>query len=224
MMDATRPNEDAKDWHEEAFDLTRGIAAYHASPLIKGIARVIAKHPEAAIGNAFNHKQVACKVWARDRLFDVAGGRHDRVVIVGGWYGTLAGMLLEDPRFSIGAIESIDIDPAVGEVALTLNAHEPDRFAARTQDMYAVDYAGLGADLVINTSCEHIADLRGWLRLVPAGTRMLLQSNDYFAEPTHVSSVPSVEEFAAVAGLATVEFTGSLPQKKYTRFMLIGRV
>ena len=48
----------------------------------------------------------------------------------------------------------------------------------------------LGADLIINTSCEHIADLRGWLALLPRGARVMLQSNDYFSEPTPAFGAP----------------------------------
>ena len=114
--------------------------------------------------------------------------------------------------------------PAVEAVANTLNRSAAQRFRAVTADMYALDYGGGAPDLVVNTSCEHIADVRGWLDLLPAGTRVLLQSNDYFAEPTHVNCVASLEEFQAMAGLADMRFAGALPQKKYTRFMLIGQV
>lgn len=225
MTDATRPDSVETDWRDRAFDLARGVAAYSGSPLLAGLARVIAKHPDADIGTAFNHKQVACKMWARDELFAAfGGGRFGRIAILGGWYGVLAAMLLEDRRFEVGGVESIDIDPAVAAVAAALNAAFGDRFRATTADMYGVDYAALGADLVVNTSCEHIADLRGWLGLLPAGTRVLLQSNDYFSEPTHVACVASAAAFERQAGLATVLFSGSLPQKKYTRFMLIGTV
>lgn len=212
------------DWYEHAFDLARGIAAYTRSPLIEGIGRVIAKHPDAHIANAFNHKQVACKVWARDTLFEVAGPSYGKIAILGGWYGILGAMLLEDQRFDVAAVDSFDIDPDVEAVARTLNAAFPDKFHAVTADMYAIDYAALKADLVINTSCEHIADLKAWLDRIPAGTRVLLQSNDYFSEPTHINCVASVEEFAKQAALKTVEFAGALPTKKYTRFMLIGTV
>lgn len=224
MTDATQHHEPSEDWREHAFDLARGIAAYSRSPLVAGLARVIAKHPDADVGNAFNHKQVACKMWARDSLYETAGGRFGEVWIVGGWYGVLAGMLLEDDRFSIGLVESSDIDPAVAAVASTLNRLHGDGFAAVTGDMYALDYGGRRPDLVVNTSCEHIADLNGWLSLLPEGTRVLLQSNDYFSEPTHIACVASLEAFRAQAGLSVVEFAGSLPQKRYTRFMLIGRV
>ncbi|RVC58039.1 class I SAM-dependent methyltransferase, partial [Mesorhizobium sp. M00.F.Ca.ET.038.03.1.1] len=61
-MDVTQPRNAGMDGHEQALDLTRGIAAYVNHPLVAGLARVIAKHPQADIANAFNHKQVACKM------------------------------------------------------------------------------------------------------------------------------------------------------------------
>lgn len=222
MNDANQTADE--DWREHAFDLTRGIAAYSGSELIASLARVIAKHPEADIATAFNHKQVACKMWARDELFDAYGAKFGRVWVLGGWYGVLAAMLFEDKRFDIGLIENIDIDPSVEAVAYTLNRVAGARFQAVTQDMYKLDYTASMPDLVVNTSCEHIADVRGWLNMLPKGTRVLLQSNDYFAEPTHINCVASLDEFRAMTQLADIRFAGALPQKKYTRFMLIGSV
>ena len=63
-----------------------------------------------------------------------------------------------------------------------------------------------------------------WLGLLPKGTNVLLQSNDYFSEPTHINCVESVEAFERLAGLAELRFSGTLPMKKYNRFMLIGAV
>ncbi|MDB5526797.1 MAG: SAM-dependent methyltransferase [Rhizobium sp.] len=212
------------DWHDSAFDVMRGVAAYTASPLMRGLTQVIARHPQADVAIAFNHKQVGCKMWARQSLFETVGGKFKRIVVLGGWYGVLAAMFFDDSRFEIQAIDSYDINPAVGAVAETLNGVWQGRFRALTADMYTLPYHTLEADLVINTSCEHIADLPAWLSLLPRGTRVLLQSNDYFSEPTHVNCVPSLEAFAEQARLGTVEFSGSLPMKKYTRFMLIGTV
>lgn len=224
MMDVTQPRNAGMDGHEQALDLTRGIAAYVKSPLVAGLARVIAKHPNADIGNAFNHKQVACKMWALDRLFESCGGRFGRIWVLGGWYGVLPAMLFNDARFDIAAVDSIDIDPEVAPVALTLNREAGDRFRALTADMYALDYAAERPDLTVNTSCEHIADLRAWLALLPRGSNVLLQSNDYFSEPTHVNCVASLAAFEAMAALREVRFSGELPTKNYTRFMLIGTV
>jgi SAM-dependent methyltransferase len=207
-----------------AYDLLRGIAVYTGSGLVGRLARVVAKHPEADIATAFNRKQVACKLWARDRLFDTFGGRYQRVLIVGGWYGVMAALLLEDRRFDLARVASVDIDPKVAAVARTLVGEGQGRFEARAGDMYGLDYGALGADLVINTSCEHIADFKGWLGLLPPDTRVLLQSNDYFSEPSHVSSMPSLAAFIAAAGLSDLRFSDQLPQQTYTRFMLIGTV
>ena len=224
MTDATQPVSPIPDWHEHAFDLIRGIAADTGSPLVADLARVVGEHPHSAIANAFNHRQVASKVWARDNLFESCGGRFRRIWILGGWYGVLAAMLFEDSRFDIDLVESIDVDPSVEAVARTMNRRSGERFRAWTGDMYELDYEGAGPDLVVNTSCEHIADVRGWLDMLPPGTRVLLQSNDYFSEPTHINSVPRLEDFAAQAQLSTVSFAGAMPTKKYTRFMLIGAV
>ena len=220
MPDATPPPDEV--WRDRAFDLVRGLAVYGGSALVAGIAQVIARYPEADIATAFNHKQVACKLWARDRLFGTLGGRYERVWIAGGWYGVLAGMLLEDSRFDIADIASIDIDPEVAEVARTL-IRDP-RFHPVTADMYTLDFASTPPDLVINTSCEHIADLQQWLALLAPATPVLLQSNNYFREPTHISCMESLDQFTAEAGLTQVLYAGELPQKNYTRFMLIGKV
>ena len=185
---------------------------------------VVGAHPSSAIANAFNHRQVASKVWARDKLFESCGGRFGAIWILGGWYGVLAAMLFDDGRFDIDLVESIDLDPSVEAVARTLNRRAGERFRARTGDMYRLDYAGARPDLVVNTSCEHIADVRGWLDMLPTGTRVLLQSNDYFSEPTHINCVPKLEDFAAQAQLSAVDFAGAMPTRKYTRFMLIGTV
>jgi hypothetical protein len=162
-------------------------------------------------------------MWAREELFKVCGGRFGTIWVLGGWYGVMAAMLFDDLRFEIDEIDSIDIDADVAKVAATLNEGE-SRFHASTRDMYVLDYVDAKPELIINTSCEHIADVRGWLRLLPKGTKVLLQSNDYFAEPTHISCVTSQETFEALAGLEDVWFSGTLAQKKYNRFMLIGAV
>jgi hypothetical protein len=207
------------------FDLLRGVAAYTERPLVAALAGTLARFPQARLDIAFNHKQVACKMWARDELHRALGGRFPSVWIVGGWYGVMAAMLFDDPRFEIGMVTSVDVDPNVGAVAAALNQAQAKagRFRAVTGDMYALDYTHGHPDLVVNTSCEHIGDLAGWLRRLPAGTPVLLQSNDYAAEPSHVSIVRSQGEFARKAGLSQVLFSGSLQMRRYTRFMLIGR-
>lgn len=216
----------AAECNERMFDLLRGVAAYTGSGLIAALAKTVARYPAAPLDNAFNHKQIACKLWARDALLDALGVRHERIWVLGGWCGVLPAILFDDPRFKIGEIVSFDLDEKASEIARALNAEavRDGRFKAVTADMYDLDYATRDAppSLVINTSCEHIADVRGWLDRLPAGLAVLLQSNDYASEPEHVSCVDGVEAFVAQTALRTIAFSGSLPMKKYTRFMLIG--
>jgi len=216
-----------ESWSERCFDLLRGASILTGNDLLLRLARTVSRFPEAELHVAFNHRQVASKMWARDELAKRNLGPIGRIWVVGGWYGVLAAFLFDHESLDIGEIENFDIDPSVAPVAMSLN--EPQvaerRFAARTADMYALDYAGSGApDCVINTSCEHISDLPGWLGRIPRGTRVLLQSNDYFAVAEHVSAQPSLEAFERATGLSQVDFAGSLYLRKYTRFMLIGRV
>ena len=209
------------------FDLLRGVAKFTNSRLISAIANTFTSFPDLQIDNAFNHKQVASKQWARDMLAIHTSGKFENVWIMGGWIGVLPAMLFDDARFEIANFSSFDIDPAVAEIAEKLNSYlaGDSTFTAVTADMYDLNYSGENRpDLVINTSCEHIADLPKWLALLPRGCLVLLQSNNYVAEPTHINCVESIDQFTHQANLSELYYTGSHKLPKYTRYMLIGRV
>lgn len=216
---------------DDVFDLLRGLAALTGSAVIAGAADVVVKHPDARLSVALNHKQVASKAWLVDRLARTLDRRIEHALIVGGWIGTLSAMLAERLGDRIGTLTSLDIDPSCAPVSLTLNRMIADagRFRAVTADMHGIDLASLAAgappiDLVVNTSCEHIPDVRAWLDSLPRGMTVVLQSNNYFSVPEHVSSVPDLATFERQARLAKVLLADALPLKKYTRFMLIGHV
>ncbi len=207
------------------FDILRGLARYSGSNFIAALAEAVTRHPRHNISQALGHRQIACKMWLKDALFATLGGRFGTIWVVGGWYGVLAAMLFDDARFDIDRIVSFDLDPDCAPVAETLNALavKAGRFEARTADMYGLDYSAPDApDLIVNTSCEHIADMPGWLSLIPVQRKLVLQSNDYFSEPEHVNCVESLDAFVAQCGLSRVDFRGELDMHKYTRFMLIG--
>lgn len=213
---------------EALHDILRGVAVLTGDAVVGDLARLVGKGVRADISVAFNPKQIASKRWLIDILAEILPRPDGPVWVLGAWHGVLGAMLLADARLSIPEVVSLDFDPGCAPVAETLNHRHvaAGRFRAVTADMMALDFARLDGGrpgLVINTSCEHLPDVPGWLAGLPAGLPLLLQSNDYVREPDHRSCVPSLAAFEAQAGLSELWFAGALPTRNYTRFMLIGR-
>ena len=213
-------------------DILEGLAIYGGSAFQHDVLRTLSEHQQPGIGAALNKNQIASKMWLAQALLDSVGSRLGQVQILGGWVGVLAAVLLHDRRFAIDKVSSIDIDPRCASVAEALNATHvrTGRFAARTQDMLEIEYAegprtltASGPDVIVNTSCEHLADFGRWYERIPSGRLLVMQSNDYFACPEHVNSVPDLATFRAQAPLAEMLFAGERRMRHYTRFMLIGR-
>jgi len=213
-------------------DLIEGLAIYTGSALQRDVLATISRYDEPDIGAAFNKNQIASKMWLAESLLGAIGPDLGDVTILGGWFGVLGAVLLHDPRFTIGKVVSIDIDPRCAAIAESVNATHvrAGRFAARTADMLDVDYARPEAgrpgappdDLVINTSCEHLAAFDRWYERIPPGKRLVLQSNDYFACAQHVNCVPDLAAFQAQAPMREVLYAGERRMRRYVRFMLIG--
>jgi hypothetical protein len=119
-------------------------------------------------------------------------------------------------------IRSIDIDPTCEPIATMMNKKEEiaGKFRAVTADMCAIRS---DADVVINTSCEHITqdqyDL--WLSGMPYNTLLVLQSNNYNI-PEHVRIANDLDEFKTQSKINVV-WAGELELPLYKRFMIIGR-
>ena len=206
-------------------DILAGLAVHFDSDFVRDVLGTLTEHQDAGIGVALNRNQMASKRWLADTLHATAGGRYGTIMILGGWIGALAAVLLHDRRFEIGRVVSVDIDPRCAPVAEALNASHvrSGRFEARTADMRELDYEAEAVDLLINTSCEHVVGFDRWYAGVPAGQRLVLQSNDYLAVREHVNCVPDLATFRAQAPMRELLFAGERAMRRYARFMLIGR-
>jgi hypothetical protein len=144
------------------------------------------------------------------------------VDIHGGWVGVLASMLFQSD-VPVLNIRSIDIDPSCEPIASNMNKIEEmiGKFRAVTADMCAIRS---DADVVINTSCEHITqdqyDL--WLSGIAHNTLLVLQSNNYNI-PEHVRIATDLEDFKSQCGDINILWAGKLELPLYTRFMIIAR-
>ena len=142
--------------------------------------------------------------------------------IHGGWVGVLASMLFQSDIY-VTKIRSVDIDPICEPIATMMNKKEEmaGMFSAVTADMCEIRS---DADVIINTSCEHITqdqyDL--WLSGMPHNSLIVVQSNNYDI-PEHIRTAGSLEEFKEQSNL-TVIWAGELELPLYTRYMIIGKI
>ncbi len=165
----------------------------------------------------FSTGQLKSKEWATGVLAASLSG-DENILIAGSWFGTL-GMML-NRRLPNTKIKLLDIDPRCKKFIDHI-AHWNNNISTITADMYSYDYT---EDVVINTSCEHIADLRAWLDLLPKGTKVLLQSNNNDKVDGHINCCKSTDEFVEKAGLSEVSYHGEYIMPMYTRYMILGKV
>ena len=167
--------------------------------------------------------QVNSKIWLIENIEAYCRRDKLRIVIHGGWNGVLASLLFNS-RLDISHITSVDIDPNCEETAHTVNKRQEmqGRFTAVTADMCEYEY---DADIVINTSVEHItsAQYRQWLKNVPDDALIATQSNNYFELDEHINCHKTLEEFIGASQIKKIYTGDSLTLPKYTRFMLIGK-
>lgn len=171
--------------------------------------------------DAFWAGQVKSKEWLIANL-----GEHvhvgSNVEIHGGWVGTLASMLFQSD-IPVKNIRSVDLDPHVQHIAEEMNRIEVIKgtFSAITSDMCNLkDYQ---AEIVINTSCEHITQEQydDWLANTPAGALIVVQGNNYDI-PEHIRISKDITEFEQQCHLERL-FVGTLRLPLYNRYMIIGR-
>ncbi len=166
----------------------------------------------------FSAGQIKSKEWIIQELIKRDPYISDvSFAIAGAWYGTL-GILL-NKVFPNVKVNMIDIDPRckhfIDNVTYNLSG-----VVSITEDMYQYKYK---EDFIINTSCEHMPDLREWLNIIPLNRTVILQSNNFIEGEGHINCVHSKDEFIRQVGLSKILYSGELVMPMYTRYMIIGR-
>tara|TARA_B110000503_G_scaffold43199_1_gene70692 strand:+ start:1306 stop:1902 length:597 start_codon:yes stop_codon:yes gene_type:complete len=166
--------------------------------------------------------QVNSKIWLVERLEELNLYPAKTISIHGGWNGVLASLLFNS-KMNISHITSLDIDPNCKEIATTINKNYEmsGRFNAVTADMCTYTQS---ADVVINTSCEHITQEQytQWLGNVSADSLIVLQSNNYFELDEHIRCAVDVDDFIKMSNINPI-WSGTYNTRKYQRYMIIGR-
>jgi hypothetical protein len=170
--------------------------------------------------DAFWGGQIRSKEWLIESLAPYVNYQSS-VDIHGGWVGVLASLMFQSD-IPITNIRSVDIDPWCESISNMMNRKEQieERYRAVTSNMTDIRS---DADIIINTSCEHITqdeyDL--WLSGLPYNSTLVLQSNNYII-PEHVRPVNSLIEFESQCQIKVL-WSGELVLPLYTRYMIIGK-
>ncbi len=163
----------------------------------------------------FSGGQIRSKLWVLNQLENLPLTNNKKFVIVGDWFGTLGLMIKQ--RFPLIDLTMLDIDTRCEKFVNNVT-HSSIKYL--TEDMYKHQYT---EDIIINTSCEHIPNIRNWLDIIPKGKTVILQSNNYFEGNGHINCVNSIEEFIHQTRLTDIKFSGKLELPIYTRFMIVAK-
>lgn len=170
--------------------------------------------------DAFWSGQLKSKEWLITNLRNNVN-KFVSIDIHGGWVGVLASMLFQTDM-PIKNIRSVDVDPSCEFIATNMNKIEEmvGKFRAVTADMCEIRS---DADVIINTSCEHITQdqYNLWLSGMPYNSLLVLQSNNYDI-PEHVRIARTLDEFKKQCGINVI-WQGELELPLYKRFMIIGK-
>ena len=165
----------------------------------------------------FSSGQLRSKEWVVDEISKLPDLYDKHFLIAGAWFGTLGMMIKQQfPRIKL---TMLDMDPRCEKFIQNL-IYDDNSIACITHDMYDFRYA---EDVIINTSCEHIPNVREWVKLLPKNCTIILQSNDFVNGNGHCNCVHSEEEFIEQSGLPTILYSGKLEMPMYTRYMIIGK-
>jgi hypothetical protein len=188
--------------------LLRG--AYYFSSCIARINHVaqyeivVSEATHAHLRDAYTHEQLTSKLAAISHLIDL---HQTPTIVLGQWHGLLP-LLLTKFRIS-SDIVGVELDPFWSDFSRRVmsQTNYTEIQADITDTAQWESYIG-EKSLVINTSCEHMS--WDWLRFQKKNSGTLYVQSTNYQHHTHVNTVNSEDEVAAV-----LESYGFTVEKKY---------
>lgn len=182
--------------------------------------------------DSFSQSQVESKTWLVDSLSLITDQATykigARIQLFGGWNGILITRLLTQNIPNIKRIHNIDLDEKSIKVFRRYREFTNDnRLESTCGDVRTPHKFDRGADIVIDTSSEHMPNLPEMIKDKQYKPECLfaLQSNNMFHVEDHINCVNSEQELIEKSELSKVVYRGSLDMPNgYKRFMVIGYV
>ena len=151
------------------------------------LQELIRKYPGRVLDylNSCNETQWLSKEWLAEELnlYLYKHGKREgsyNIILLGGWYGLLAHILIEELGIEIGQIDSYDIDYMAKKIGKILPI-DKDIINYYTQDVAEINF-GDSYDIIINTSTEHMEQeiVNHTIDTAESGTMFVFQSNNFF--------------------------------------------
>ena len=145
------------------------------------------------------------------------------ITILGGWYGSILIPAFKEAK----RISLIDIDKnatSIGKQRLFKHYNNVDFI---TSDVFDKNRYGRirYANLVINTSCEHMKPMRELEALQQSNAYFAFTSNNMLSIEGHINCVYDLDDFEKqMPDNAKVLVRDSITDERGTRFMLIGKL
>ena len=167
------------------------------------IEQLITDHPGRVFDflDSCNKSQWQSKLWIMDELnlylFKYGRRKPNRFAILGGWYGLLAEIILENVGVEIEGITSIDSDSLSAEIGWIF-CKDPDVINFEINDVKNLNY-GEYYDVIMNTSVEHMEQtvVNYTIDIAAAGTIFVLQTNNILELSQHINCSESEKEFVS---------------------------
>lgn len=171
--------------------------------------------------DSFSNTQYRSKKWLTDKLTETVSTyklKADRILILGGWYGSYLVPLLQDLKPKTIILN--DKNPYAIEVAMELHGSliEPAFFNVEKNPEHI---SLLSPDIVINTSCEHMFDMKN-ITTKNKNTFFAFQSCNNTNDPGHINVAYSSDDLHNQSGLDELLYKGSLDLGHKKRFMVMG--
>jgi len=144
------------------------------------------------------------------------------ITILGGWYGSILIPALKEAK----RISLIDSDKVVVSMAKSRIFNHYENVDFITSDVFHENRYGRirYANLVINTSCEHMKPMKELKALHNSNAYFAFTSNNMFNIEGHINCVNDIKQFKnQLPENAKVLVEDSIIDDRGTRFMLVGK-
>jgi len=144
------------------------------------------------------------------------------ITILGGWYGSILIPAFKEAK----RISLIDLDKQVVSIAKNRIFNHYENLDFITSDVFDKNRYGRirYADLIINTSCEHMKPMKELEALQESNAYFAFTSNNMLNIEGHINCVYDLDDFEKqMPDNAKVLVRDSIADERGTRFMLIGK-